>query len=276
MREIRETSRQVAEYATLGIAALLVVVPLAFTVITALSTPADFATRPAFALPTTLTLQNFGTVLFGPADLGRAMIVTAMTIAVLVTVQVPCAILAAYAFAVGTFRGRDALFALYLIGMLVPGTLLVVPLFVMIAAAGLADTFWALVLPFVLASPFAVFLLRQHFRAVPTELLDAARLDGATELQIVRRVVLPLSRPVVATVIFVTVVTQWNAFLWPRVAAGAEWATVTVATAGLRSQYDDNWTLVMAATTLALLPMIALFLLVQRRLTPTLVPGIEG
>jgi multiple sugar transport system permease protein len=272
----RPAARHVAGYATLGIAALLVVVPLAFTVITALSAPADFASRPVFGVPSALTLQNFGAVLFGPAELGKAMLITTATIVILVSIQVPCAILAAYAFAVGTFRGRDALFALYLVGMLVPGTLLVVPLFVMIAATGLADTFWALVLPFVLASPFAVFLLRQHFRAVPSALLDAARLDGATELQIVRLVMLPVSRPVILTVVFVTVVTQWNAFLWPRVAAGADWATVTVATAGLRSQYNDNWTLVMAATTLALVPMIALFLLVQRQLTPTLVPGTEG
>jgi multiple sugar transport system permease protein len=148
---------------------------------------------------------------------------------------------------------------------MVPQAVTIIPLYLMMTEAGLRNTFWALVLPQVFGSPYAIFLLREYFRGISGELLDAARLDGCGTLRILRYVVAPISKPILTTLAIITAVTHWNNFLWPLViTAGPQWQVVTVATAGLQSQYNGNWTIVMAATTLAIAPLLVLFLIFQR------------
>jgi hypothetical protein len=114
---------------------------------------------------------------------------------------------------------------------MVPATVTVVPLYLMMAEVGLRNTFWALVLPFMFGSPYAIFLLRQHFRAIPTDLIRAAWIDGASTLDVLVHVVLPASRPILVTLALITVVSQWNSFMWPLViTSGSKWQVLTVAT----------------------------------------------
>jgi multiple sugar transport system permease protein len=121
------------------------------------------------------------------------------------------------------------------------------------------------VLPFVFGSPYAIFLLREHFRTIPDDLMKAARIDGANTLDVLVHVVVPTSRPILVTLALITVVSQWNNFMWPLViTSGPTWRVLTVATAGLQSQYNAQWTLVMAATTIAVAPLIVVFIAVQR------------
>jgi multiple sugar transport system permease protein len=142
----------------------------------------------------------------------------------------------------------------------------------MMAEAGLRNTFWALVLPFMFGSPYAIFLLREYFRTIPADLIRAARVDGASTLDVIVHVVLPASRPILVTLALITVVSQWNNFMWPLViTSGPEWRVLTVATAGLQSQYNAQWTLVMAATTLAIVPLIVLFVVFGRRIVSSIV-----
>jgi multiple sugar transport system permease protein len=149
--------------------------------------------------------------------------------------------------------------------LMVPQAVTVIPLYTMLTEVGLRNTFWALVLPQVFGSPFAIFLLREYFRAIPADLLDAARLDGCGTLRTLRHVAVPVSKPILATLTIITVVTHWNNFLWPLViTTGRRWQVLTVATAGLQSQYNGNWTVVTAATTTAILPLLVLFLAFQR------------
>jgi multiple sugar transport system permease protein len=118
----------------------------------------------------------------------------------------------------------------------------------------------------VFGSPYAIFLLRQYFRAIPQELIGAARLDGANTLDIIVHVMVPMSRPVLATLTLITIVSQWNNFMWPLVASsGRSWQVLTVATANLQTRYNAQWTLVMAATTLAIAPLVVLFVIFQRQ-----------
>src|SRR5215218_9976424 len=132
---------------------------------------------------------------------------------------------------------------------MVPAVVTIIPLYAMFTAAGLRNTFWALVLPQVFGSPYAIFLLREYFRGIPEDLVSAARLDGCSTLQVLWHVVVPVSRPILATLTIITVVSHWNNFLWPLViTSGPKWQTLTLATANLQSQYNGNWTLVMAAT----------------------------
>ncbi|MDQ1577110.1 MAG: multiple sugar transport system permease protein [Microbacteriaceae bacterium] len=264
---VRRPLRAIAIYAVLLVAAVVTLGPFLLSAMTAFKTPEQFAQQSSLAPPNPWTLGNLANILTGPADFGRAIGVTVLVAVFLVVFQLLFSILAAYAFARVEFPGRDALFWVYLSTLMVPAVVIVIPLYLMMTQLGLRNTFWGLVLPFAFGSPYAIFLLREYFRGIPQDLIDAARLDGANTLDILVEVVVPLSRPIIATLVLITAVSQWNNFMWPLViTSGNNWRTVTVATASLQSQFNGNWTLVMAATTLALVPLVALFLVFQKQI----------
>ncbi|WP_063008890.1 carbohydrate ABC transporter permease [Nocardia kruczakiae] len=255
--------RSVAAYLLLLAGALCTVAPLVLGAFTAVKTPGQFATESPLALPDPTTWDNFRAAF--EQGFGRAVLVTALMTAFITIGQLVTSIAAAYAFGCTEFRGRDLLFWIYLATMMVPPIVTLIPLYLMFAHLGWLNTFWALVLPFVFGSPYAIFLLRQYFRGIPRELIGAARLDGANTLDVIVHVVVPMSRPVLATLAVITVVTQWNSFLWPLVAGSGRWQVLTVATADLQTRYNEQWTLVMAATTLAIVPLLVLFVVFQRQ-----------
>ena len=258
-------------YAVLLAGAVLTLAPYLLSLLTSLKEPLQLARRGTLTWPSPWTGENYAAVLGGQYTLLPALVVPVQVVLVVLAGQLVCSVLAAYAFARLEFPGKRVLFGGYLATMMVPQVVTIVPLYVMFAQAGLRNTFAGIVLPTLFGSPFAVYLLREHFRSVPQELEDAARLDGCGTLRILRHVVVPLSRPVLATLTVITVVSQWNAFLWPLIiTTGPTWQTLTVATANLQSQYNGNWTLVTAATALATAPLVVLFLLVQRRVTESI------
>lgn len=257
-----------ATYAVLVIAAVLTLAPFLMSVMTAFTTPRQLAQKGPLALPAPPTGENFAQLLTGAAGFGSPVVVTIQMVAVILVGQMVFSVLAAFAFAWLRFPGRDALFWVYIATLMVPQVVVVIPLYLMMSQLGLRNTFWALVLPFVFGSPYAIFLLRESFRGIPTELIDAMRIDGAGPLRILWNLVVPLNRPIIVTLVIITVVTHWNSFMWPLViTSGPDWATVTVATSALQTQYSQNWTLVMAATTLAMIPLVVLFLVFQRQIT---------
>ncbi|WP_432572309.1 carbohydrate ABC transporter permease [Kineococcus sp. SYSU DK005] len=267
----RRRTGDLLTYAVLLAGALLTVAPYLLSLLTSLKEPLQLARRGTLTWPSPWTGENYAAVLGGQYTLLPALVVTVQVVLVVLAGQLVCSVLAAYAFARLEFPGKRVLFGGYLATMMVPQVVTIVPLYVMFAQAGLRNTFAGIVLPTLFGSPFAVYLLREHFRSVPQELEDAARLDGCGTLRILRHVVVPLSRPVLATLTVITVVSQWNAFLWPLIiTTGPTWQTLTVATANLQSQYNGNWTLVTAATALATAPLVVLFLLVQRRVTESI------
>ncbi|BCK59319.1 carbohydrate ABC transporter permease [Nocardia wallacei] len=254
-----------AVHLTLCAGALLTVAPLVLSALTAVKTPGQFAADSPLAAPNPVTADNFRTVL-DQGGLGRAVVVTALMTVFITGGQLITSVLAAYAFARTEFRGREVLFWIYLGTMMVPPMVTLIPLYLMFAKLGWLNTFWALVLPFVFGSPYAIFLLRQYFRTIPEELLGAARLDGANTADLLVHVVVPMSRPILATLTLITIVTQWNNFMWPLVASsGPAWRVLTVATADLQTRYDARWTLVLAATTLSIVPLVVLFVVFQRQ-----------
>ena len=258
-------SSTAAVYLVLVLGALFTLGPFLLSILTAFKTREQFAQQSALSWPDPFTLDNFAVLLTGPAQFGRAILITVLAAVLILVGQLICSILAAYAFARVDFPGRQVLFWVYLSTLMIPPVVLVVPLYLMMTEAGLRNSFWSLVLPFAFASPYAIFLLREYFRGIPQELIDAARLDGANTLDVLVEIVVPLSRPIIATLTLITIVSHWNSFMWPLVVTtGTEWRVVTVATASLQSQFNGNWTLVMAATTLALVPLLVLFLIFQR------------
>jgi len=265
-----QRARAAAIYAALLAGAALTVAPFALGLLTSFTSAGQFATGTPLSLPRPPTVSNYAAL--GDAGFGRALAVTVLMTAVITLGQLTFSVLAAYAFARLRFPGRDTLFWVYIATLMVPATVTVVPLYLMMAELGLRNTFWALVLPLMFGSPYAIFLLREHFRSIPADLLNAARVDGANTLDVIVHVVVPASRPILATLTLITVVSQWNSFMWPLViTSGGRWRVLTVATAGLQSQYNAQWTLVMAATTVAIVPLVALFVVFQRHIVSSIV-----
>lgn len=255
-------------YAVLLLAALLTLGPFLVSVLTAFTTTQQFSQQGPLNIPDPPVLDNFVHLFTDPDGFVTPVAVTVQMVLVILAGQMVFSVLAAYAFAHVRFPGRDALFWVYVATLMVPQVVVVVPLYLMMSEMGLRDTFWALVLPFVLGSPYAIFLLRENFRAIPSELMDAMRIDGAGTLRLLWNLVVPLNRPIIVTLILITVVTHWNNFMWPMViTSGPEWRVITVATSALQSQYNNNWTLVMAGTTLAMLPLVILMIAFQKQIT---------
>ncbi|MCT1776979.1 carbohydrate ABC transporter permease [Brachybacterium sp. p3-SID957] len=264
----RRLLHHLATYAVLLVAALLTLAPFLVSVMTAFTSRQQFAQQGPLAAPDPPVLDNFVRLFTDPDGFVTPVAVTVQMVAVILAGQMVFSVLAAYAFAHVRFPGRDMLFWVYVATLMVPQVVVVVPLYLMMSEMGLRDTFWALVLPFVLGSPYAIFLLRENFRSVPSELMDAMRIDGAGTGRLLWNLVVPLNRPIIVTLVLITVVTHWNNFMWPMViTSGPTWRVITVATSALQSQYNNNWTLVMAGTTLAMLPLVILMVVFQKQIT---------
>ncbi|MDH6246145.1 carbohydrate ABC transporter permease [Mycobacterium sp. OTB74] len=173
--------------------------------------------------------------------------------------------LAGYAFARLPFRGRDTMFVLYLATLMVPLTVTVIPQFIIMRVLGWTDTPWAMIVPGLFGSAFGTYLMRQFFRTLPTDLEEAAVLDGCSPWQIYWRILLPHTKPALMVLGVLTWVNVWNDFLWPLVMIQRpEIATLTLGLVWTQGQHVSRWPVLMAASILILLPLIALYAVAQR------------
>jgi len=241
---------------------LLWMLPLVYAVWTAFH-PAEFSTR--FELGAPLTLDNFRRA-WDAAPFARYFFNTTVLTGMILVVQLLVSTLAAYAFARYRFRGRNLVFALVLMQLVVMPDLLVVGNYKTMAQLGLVDSLLAIGLPY-FASAFAIFLLRQTFMSIPKELDDAARIEGASAMQILWRVYVPLARPVYIAFALVSVSFHWNNFLWPLIVTNS--VNARPLTVGLQvfSAVDQgiDWSIITAATLMSSAPLLIAFLLFQRQ-----------
>jgi len=173
--------------------------------------------------------------------------------------------LAGYAFARLQFRGRDTLFVLYLGTLMVPLTVTVIPQFILMRIAGWTDTPWAMIVPGLFGSAFGTYLMRQFFRTLPTDLEEAAILDGCSPWQIYWRILLPHAKPAVMVLAVLTWVNVWNDFLWPLLMIQRNSiATLTLGLVRMQGEYVARWPVLMAASMLILLPLVIVYAIAQR------------
>jgi multiple sugar transport system permease protein len=193
------------------------------------------------------------------------------------TLQVLTSAMAAYGFTRFKFRGQNALFVVYLATMMVPFQVIVVPLFVEMRYLHLVNTYPALVLP-TIASAFGTFLLRQAIMQLPRELEEAAFVDGAGHLAVFFKVVLPLAKPSLVTFGILSFMSSWNSFLWPFVVTNStKLMTLPVGLANLQGEHLTQWNLVMAGTTISVVPIILVYLVSQRHIVDGFVlSGVKG
>jgi multiple sugar transport system permease protein len=265
MDTLTRTLRRVPAIAVLVVAGAFAAFPLFWLVASSLKTPEEITDLPPTWLPGQPSLDAFAEA-FRLLPIGSAFLNSFLIAGISTASVVATSVAAGWAFAVYRFRGRDQLFLLLLATMFVPPIATLVPLYWLVQSAGLLDSLVGVLVP-QLANAFGIYLVRQFARGVPTELLDAARVDGATEWQILRKVGVPLLRPAIATLAMFAFVYYWNAYLWPLVILQSpEHATVVLLVNQLLSyttavRYAN---VIYAGTLLAIIPNVILFLVVRR------------
>ncbi len=263
-------------YLLLILSALLMIVPFAWMISTSLKTGQFVLTMPPQLIPNPPTLDSYRR-LFELYPIGR-MLFNSLVVAGLTTLgQLVTCSMAAYAFARLKFRGHKLVFLLYLATLMVPFQVTITPLFIEMRIFGWINTYQGLILPGVF-SAFGTFMLRQAFLTIPVEYEESAYMDGASPLTIFLRIILPLSKPAVATLTVFAFMGSWNAFLWPLfIVREQQLMTLPVGLATLQGRWLTEWNLVMAGTVITVLPMLLLYLLAQRYLVQGFVlSGLKG
>jgi len=249
---------------TLAVLALLTALPLLWMISASLMPAGEAMTLPARLLPSRPTLEHYA-VLFERLRLGRTLANTLLLASMVTGVSLLCNSMAGYAFAKLRFPGKGRLFALLLATLIVPPQVTVLPLFLEIRALGLVNSFGGILVAGI-ATVFGIFLVRQFAQGIPDELLDAARLDGASEWKIYWSVVLPLLRPILVTLGVFTFLTSWNDFMWPLIVLTDESKyTLPVALANLSGEHVQDTELMMAGAVVTVLPGLLLFLALQKQ-----------
>lgn len=253
----------IAIYGILALAAFIALVPFLYVISTSFKDTVSLFKYPPEWIPSEPTLDNFRGLLaeypFIRWTLNSFVVASAVTL-----VKVVIDSMAGYAFAKMTFPGKDALFLVVLMTLMVPFAATLIPLFIIVRDLNLTNTYPGLILP-ALASPIGIFMMRQFIETLPTDLENAARLDGCSEFQIFRRVILPLIRPGLVVLGVFTFMTQWTSYLWPLViGTKTEMFTLTVGVQSLRSLFTVNWGILSAGAVLSMLPLVLVFLFLQR------------
>ena len=268
----RPWGRHALSYAGLILAATVVLLPIYMTVVNALLAKESIVAYPPKLFPSDPQWGNFPKAL-DQVPLVRYMWNSAIMTGVIVIGQLVTASLAAYAFAFLRFPGRGLLFLIFLSTLMVPIEVSIIPNFQTIQRLGWQDTYQALTVPF-LATAFGTFLLRQHFMTIPKELRDAAAIDGYGHLRFLFFVVLPLSRPVLASLAVFAFLSAWNQYLWPLLVTNDDnMRTVQIGLAALRGREIDSFNVVMAGTLIAAMHMFAMLVLFQGQLVRGLTAG---
>lgn len=267
MRRGLSPSAALGRHIFLGLTSAFVLLPFIWMVSTSLKSPNEIFQEPTLAslIPREWNIiENYGTV-FDKAPMllfmWNGLIVCFGIVAFQLAIAFPCA----YALAKFRFPGKKALFAAVLTGLLIPGQVLVLPLFILIYYFGLLDTRWALILPNII-SVFGIFLFRQFFKQVPDELIFAGRLDGMSELGIIWRVVVPMAMPAILAFSAFSISGHWNDLLWPMVVVQSpELATPPLGLVFFQSaETGTNYGGLMAGAVVVVAPLVILFLLAQR------------
>ncbi|MEI8332307.1 MAG: carbohydrate ABC transporter permease [Chloroflexota bacterium] len=268
--------RRIGLYAVLVVAALVMIVPFYWTLSTSFKLPGDVFS--GNVIPNPFTLENYQDV-FRRLPFATYFLNSVIVSASIVGLNVIFGTAAAYAFAKLRFPGRDLLFFVFLLTLMVPFQVNLIPLYRImvelhkaIPAIGV-DTYFGLIAPSAV-QVFGIFLMRQFLRSIPDEILESARMDGASEWRILRSIVFPLAAPGMATLAIFTFIGAWNDFLWPLIVTNSDgMRTLPVGLALLARRNTVVWGQTMAGTVVAVAPMVVIFLVLQRRFIEGLTAG---
>ena len=263
-------------HSALLVGAVLTLLPL-WWMLAASFMPAGEANQyPPRLWPSTVTFSHYA-ALFTRLELGRYLLNSFLLASTVTLIALFINSLDGYAFAKFRFRYRDRLFQGLLAAMVIPAQVAMLPLFLLLKQLGLINSYWGVVIPG-MASIFGIFLIRQYLLAIPDTLLDAARMDGAGEFRIYWSLILPLCRPILVTLAIFTFLGAWNDFMWPLIVlTDSTLYTLPVALANLLGEHVQDTELMMAGSVLTVLPVMLLFVALQRYyLAGILLGGVKG
>ncbi len=244
-------------------AVALTLLPLVWMVSVSLMSPGEASTFPPPLLPSRVTFANYRE-LFAQAGMGRYLVNSVVLTTAVTLASLLVNVAAGYAFAKLRFAGRDRIFKLLLGALVIPSQVAMVPLFLLLKQLGLVNSYGGVIVP-ALASIFGIFVVRQYALTIPDDLLEAARIDGASEFRIFRSVIVPMLQPIVVTLAVFTSLGTWNDFMWPLIVLNdSELYTLPLALASLSREHVQDNELMMAGSVLTTLPVLLVFLVLQR------------
>ena len=272
-KRARVPAGEVARYAVLVLVAAIVLVPLIVAVLGGFKTNPDLQASPG-GIPRPFIVSNYTDIIttwpFWQKTLNSVIVMLLTTI---IAVSLSCA--AAFVFARVRFRGREALFNFFVLGLLFPLPVAILPLYLLLRSLNLVDSLWGVIMPQVAFSlPFNILLLRSFFLGVPQDLEDAAYVDGAGPLEFLWRILLPLVRPALAAVAVIAMVGSWNNFFLPLIVLNSESLyTLPLGVQQFQGEFMTDWAKVLAYVTLAMVPAIAFYLVAERHIIAGLTAG---
>ncbi|HSJ06733.1 MAG TPA: carbohydrate ABC transporter permease [Longimicrobiales bacterium] len=255
--------RAVLIYGLLLLGCVIAVTPMIWMVSASLMETGAANQYPPRLFPERVTFEHYH-ALFTRLNLGRYLLNSVFVATVVTTASLLINSMAGYAFAKLRFRGRDRTFRFLTLGLVIPVQVSMLPLFLLMREMGFINTYWGVIIPG-LASIFGIFLIRQYALGIPDELIDAARIDGASEFRIYWSVILPVVRPILATLAIWTFLSTWNDFMWPLIVLSDDsMFTLPVALANLSGESVQDKELMMACAVLTTLPVMLMFVFLQR------------
>ncbi|MFF1828847.1 carbohydrate ABC transporter permease [Paenarthrobacter sp. NPDC058040] len=261
-------------YVPLIVATLVVFLPLLWMLLSSFKQPGEIVTTDLKILPESLNLENYATAMTTvpfAQFFANSLIVTSVGS----TIKVVLAILTAYALVFVRFPFKNVIFVLILVALMVPAQVSILPNYILIAGMGGKNTLWGIILPG-LGTAFGTFLLRQHFLTLPPSILEAAEIDGAGHWRRLWQIIVPVSLPSVATVALVTVVSEWNDYIWPLIITDRpETMTLPVGLTLLQNSEGNGagWGILMAGAVLVIVPILLVFAALQRYIVAGLTQG---
>lgn len=254
--------REVSVYLVIFLIIFVYLFPLLWQLSTSLKTM-DEVFRGFSLIPRQPMWENY-LVSLRDFNVGRYLLNTVIIAGLITLGQLISCSMAGYAFAKLRFPGRDFIFFLYLGTMMIPATVTLIPSYVIILNLGWVDSLQGLVVPFVFGNAFGTFLIRQFLQGIPSDLEEAAEIDGAGYFVIWSRIMIPMAKPALATLAVMTLVSQWNSLVWPLIVTQTDqWRVLSVGLAAFRLFRTIQWNTMMAAVVMATLPMIVILFLAQ-------------
>ena len=256
--------RTLVFYGVLTLGGLIIILPVLWMVSASFMTRADVLSTPVKLLPPVWQPQNYLQV-FTDFKIGRYFLNSAIVTGSVVLLNLIFCSLAGYSLAKFDYPGKQVIFMFIMSTVMVPFAVILIPLYLIVQSFGWINTYQGLILPFTM-SAFGIFMMRQFMLGIPDDYIDAARIDGASELGIFARIVLPLSRPAVITLAILTFVSIWDEFLWALIITTTdEYRTLPIGLSKFLEAYQNEWHLLMAGAVVAATPLVILFIMMQRR-----------
>ena len=250
-------------YTLLVFLSAVFLMPIVWVIFSSFKPAGELFTWPPTLLGRNPSLDNY-TQAFAAGDFGRWFLNTVVVSVLATVLTVIVNIRAGYVFAKYEYKGKKLLFGMVMVTLMIPLEVIMIPIFKVIVSTHMYNNLWGLIIPAV-ASPTAVFLVKQYYEPIPDALMEAARIDGASEMQILMRIMLPLAKPIISVLCIFSFMWRWNDYLWPKLVINSKTKyTLQLALANFSGEYSVDWSSLLAMSVISMIPVLVVFLTLQK------------